>query len=74
MEMELWPNPTNSLVFFGYDEIQPERLDIYDIMGKTIYTGPWIEEFNVTGLESGIYFVRATSGEESVVKRMEVAR
>ncbi len=74
MEMELWPNPTNSLVFFGYDEIQPERLDIYDIMGKTIYTGPWIEEFNVTGLESGIYFVRATSGEESVVKRMEVVR
>jgi hypothetical protein len=44
------------------------------MMGRTVYSGPWIAEFDVTGLSSGIYFVRASSGEESVVKRMEVAR
>jgi hypothetical protein len=33
-----------------------------------------IPEFDVTGIAGGIYFVRATSGGESVVKRMEVVR
>ena len=74
MTFDLWPNPTSERVFFAYDEEQPELFEIYDMMGRTIYSGSWIPEFDVTGLAGGIYFVRATSGEESVVKRMEVAR
>ena len=74
MAIELWPNPTTDHVFFAFEEKQPDLLEIYDMMGRTIYSGSWIVEFDVTGLAGGIYFVRATSGEESVVKRMEVAR
>jgi len=74
MQLELWPNPTSERVFFAYDEEQPELFEIYDMMGRTIYSGSWIPEFDVTGLAGGIYFVRATSGGESVVKRMEVIR
>jgi hypothetical protein len=74
MQLELRPNPASERVFFGYEEKQPDLLEIYDMMGRTIYSGSWIVEFDVTGLAGGIYFVRATSGEESVVKRMEVAR
>jgi hypothetical protein len=70
----LWPNPTSEREFFAYEEQMPELLEIYDVMGRTMYSGAWIAEFDVTGLSSGIYFVRATSGEESIVKRMEVAR
>ena len=74
MNVDLWPNPTSEIVFFGYDERIPELLEIYDMMGRTIYSGNWISEFDVTGLAGGIYFVRATSNGESVVKRMEVVR
>jgi hypothetical protein len=74
MTLELWPNPTSERVFFAYDEEQPELFEIYDMMGRTIYSGSWIPEFDVTGLAGGIYFVRANSGGESVVKRMEVIR
>jgi hypothetical protein len=74
MAIELWPNPTTDHVFFAFEEKQPDLLEIYDMMGRTIYSGSWLPEFDVTGLAGGIYFVRATSGDESVVKRMEVAR
>jgi hypothetical protein len=74
MSLSLWPNATSERVFFAYEEQMPELLEIYDVMGRTMHSGAWIAEFDVTGLSSGIYFVRATSGEESVVKRMEVAR
>jgi hypothetical protein len=43
-------------------------------LGRDIYNGPWVPEYDVSGLAGGIYFVRATGGEESVVKRMEVVR
>ena len=69
---ELWPNPTSERVFFAYDEQAPEFFEIYDMMGRTLYTGSWIPEFDVSRLAGGIYFVRATTNGESVVKRMEV--
>jgi hypothetical protein len=74
LRIELWPNPASIIVHFAHREITPERMVIYDTMGRVLYEGNWIPEFDVTGLATGIYFVRATSGEESVVKRMEVAR
>jgi hypothetical protein len=75
VSLELWPNPSSTLVHFGYDgDTKPNHLQIYDMLGRDIYSGSWIPEFDVTGLAGGIYFVRATSGEESVVKRMEVVR
>jgi hypothetical protein len=39
-----------------------------------VYSGAWLSDWSVENLEAGIYFVRATSGGESVVKRMEVVR
>jgi hypothetical protein len=36
--------------------------------------GKALPEYDVSGLAGGIYFVRATSGGESVVKRLEVVR
>jgi len=43
-------------------------------MGRVIYEGSWMNEMDVSSLAGGIYFVRATTNGESVVKRMEVVR
>jgi hypothetical protein len=74
MQMELWPNPTSERVYFAHGDTPPDRLQIYDMLGRDVYNGSWIPEFDVSDLAGGIYFVRATSGGESVVKRMEVVR
>jgi len=74
MQLELWPNPTSDRVFFAHGDNQPDHLHIYDMLGRDVYSGNWLPEFDVTGLAGGIYFVRATYQGESVVKRMEVVR
>ena len=74
MRLDVWPNPTSDRVYFAYDEQQPDILEIFDMMGRSYYNGGWIREFDTSALTSGIYFVRITRGEESLVKRMEVVR
>jgi hypothetical protein len=74
MQLELWPNPTSDRVFFAHGDAIPTHMQIYDMLGRDIYNGPWVPEYDVSGLAGGIYFVRATGGGESVVKRMEVVR
>jgi hypothetical protein len=61
-------------VKFAHGGIQPEILEIYDLLGREIYRGDWVGEWNVETLEAGVYFVRVTHQGESVVKRLEVAR
>jgi hypothetical protein len=72
MSLILWPNPTSESVFFAYEEPMPELFEIYDMTGRIIYSGTWIADFDVIGLPSGIYFARATDGEQSVMKKIEV--
>jgi hypothetical protein len=74
MTLELWPNPTSDRVFFAHGDATPDHLQIYDMLGRDVYNGIWITDYDVSNLAGGIYFVRATSGGESVVKRMEVIR
>jgi len=74
LRIELWPNPASDIVHFAHGEMTPEHMVIYDTMGRVIYEGNWMNEMDVSALAGGIYFVRATSGGESVVMRMEVAR
>jgi hypothetical protein len=73
LELNLWPNPANDEVKFAHGGVVPEQLDIYDALGREVYSGAWLSDWNVETLEAGIYFVRATSQGESVVKRMEIA-
>jgi hypothetical protein len=74
LQLNLWPNPASDLVHFSSGETWPDVLEIYDMLGKRLYSGSWVPEFDTSTLASGIYFVRATRGEESVVTRMEIAR
>jgi hypothetical protein len=74
MQLELWPNPTSDRVFMAHGDAIPNHMQIYDMLGRDIYNGPWVPEYDVSGLAGGIYFVSATGGGESVVKRLEVVR
>ena len=74
IELNLCPNPANDEVKFAHGGVVPEQLDIYDALGREVYSGVWLSDWNVETLEAGIYFVRATSQGDSVVKRLEIAR
>lgn len=75
-----YPNPFNPTCRIKFQITRGERvtLKIYDIMGKEVATlidevknpGTYETEFNATGLSSGVYFYRITSGNFSETKKL----
>jgi len=79
-----YPNPFNPTTTFEFE--LPERgyttLTVYNQMGQTIETlvnnelnaGKYKYEFDGTGLSSGIYYYRITSGNYSETKKMSLLK
>jgi agmatine deiminase len=80
-----YPNPFNPATKIKFDippsagiELQNVRLVIYDILGREILTpvneklnaGSYEYEFNASGLPSGVYFYKLTSGNYSNTKKL----
>jgi hypothetical protein len=75
-----YPNPFNATTVITYqlEERSDVTLRVYDILGRHVITlidsiqdaGEYSESFDGTGLPSGVYFFRITSGEYSTTHKM----
>jgi hypothetical protein len=72
-ELALWPNPAQEVVHLDVDQVIPDKMEIYDMLGKRMYEGAWEREFDVTSWPSGIYFIRVSLGEKQLIQRLEIA-
>ena len=72
-ELALWPNPAQEVVHLDVDLVIPDKVEIYEMLGKRMYEGVWTNEFDVTLWPSGMYIVRVSLGEEHLIQRLEVA-
>lgn len=82
LSLNTYPNPFNGQVKFSISSIEwgDARLEIYDIMGREVWSTSEIEQngnivwqaIDQTGkpLPSGIYFARLTQGENQVSKKI----
>ncbi len=77
-QFEVSPNPTNG-DFKMYLDSQGQvdyKLSINNMLGQEIYTedisvnGKYVKDLSLTGLDKGVYFVKLTNGEESLVKKI----
>lgn len=77
----LYPNPANDNVTLNFGMEKPETVvvSIYDVTGKLVNTfsnqanaGTNQLTLNVSGLNSGVYFVNAIVGQERVSKKLIV--
>jgi len=71
-ELAVWPNPANELVHIQVDQVIPDKVEIYDMLGKRMFEGMWTQEFDVTNWPSGVYVVRVSLGQEQLVQRLEI--
>ena len=69
--VRVYPNPTDGELRIENGEWRIENVEIFDIMGRT-YNVPRItsNEMNLSHLPSGIYFLRITTAEETVMKKV----
>jgi len=80
LHLELYPNPASSEVNLviaakGGDEINIVLLDltgkkVKDLSGVKIHEGLGTYRINMDGVQPGLYFVRMTDGQQSLVRKL----
>ena len=79
-----YPNPFNptTIIKFTISELRFTILKIYDVLGNEVETlinedkeaGIYEVEFDATGIPSGIYFYRLTTGGFTATKKMIILK
>lgn len=72
----IYPNPTNDIIniAIGFNEIS--TIEVYDIMGKAVVsendfsTSNGEIQLNLSELSEGIYFLKITANNQSIIKRI----
>ena len=67
MTISVYPNPAHDKLFVNVANIQ--RIDLYTVTGQMVLSSTEAE-INVSGLESGVYFVRIKCGEKMFTERV----
>ena len=67
MTISVYPNPAHDKLFVNAANIQ--RIDLYTVTGQMVLSSTE-SEINVSGLESGVYFVRIKCGEKMFTERV----
>ena len=69
--ISLYPNPANDYIDVRVDELNVTNMEVYDVYGKFINTVNVVNNptrINVSGLATGMYFVRVTTEQGTVTK------
>jgi hypothetical protein len=80
-ELNIYPNPAVNLirVFYNQASSEPELLEFYDLTGRilerrSLEPGPGQLSLDVSKLGTGIYFIRMSTPEASVSKKIMISR
>jgi hypothetical protein len=75
-EFELYPNPTNSDVNIEFADLSKKTIEIWDLLGKKIYSTTVYEspslKINVSSFNKGIYTVVIKGDAITVTKKLIV--
>lgn len=72
-QVRLFPNPTTGIVTVNCGNMQVERIDVYTVAGQLVRTAESNARMNtidLTGAPAGIYFVRITGNDTTIVKKI----
>jgi DUF971 family protein len=75
--VRMYPNPASDVLTIELQNVGPSDIRIFDLTGKPVYIDRHVNsstEIDVSGFESGIYFVTVTFGKESVISRLNILK
>lgn len=83
-EINLYPNPASdhSLIEFNLDNSSEININLLDVLGnkiQTIYSGiakdgNFLHNLNTEKLNSGVYLIEITMGDEKIIKKLTVSK
>ena len=69
MTVSVYPNPAHDFITIRANNDLPLQSDLYSVTGQKVLSSTE-NEINVSGLESGIYFVRINCGDNIITERV----
>lgn len=67
--ISVYPNPAHDCIHVGANNYSPVQCELYSLTGQKILSSTETE-INVSGLESGLYFIRVNCGENIYTERV----
>ena len=56
--VKIWPNPVSDVLnFYSNESFKPERIDVVDMTGRTVYSSSFRTSVNLTDINGGLYMV-----------------
>jgi hypothetical protein len=68
-----YPNPAQDILFLKAEGIIPQRIEVYNMLGECVLSGPWNTTLNLKTISNGLYILRARGTTDAVV-RIEIMR
>ena len=70
----LYPNPANDFIGINLGAVEADSYDLIDIQGRVIISNSLVgktnDKISLSGLQSGVYFVKVNSGTNSITKKV----
>ena len=77
MELVIYPNPTSGMLTIKTRQINTSaQLTVVDLRGQIVYNdfvGNTTETIDLSGLQTGVYFVQINTGEQIVTKKVTIS-
>ena len=71
--VKMFPNPAKDTVKFSVNSSEVLDIEIFDMLGKFVLGVNDVQnEVNISGLNSGLYFVQMTLGTQQATKKLVV--
>lgn len=73
MELSIYPNPSNGILFLTYtgDKEQVSSIKVYNIIGEIVYHSiDYQSNIILSDNKSGIYFVQLISPKGTIIKKI----
>jgi hypothetical protein len=70
----LYPNPAKDFIQCLIRNNEPERIEIYDMRGSLILTETKTNRVSVAMLANGLYTVKMTLGNDTIIRRLEIIK
>lgn len=76
LELVIYPNPTSGMLTIKTSQINTNaQLTVVDLRGQIVYNdfvGNTTETIDLSGLQTGVYFVQINTGEQIVTKKVTI--
>ncbi len=81
-QLQVYPNPATDVVNLNYafNTAKNLNIELYSIVGKSIYTRNELNtqygkiEIPLTSIQSGVYYIKITDGEEQIIKQLLIQK